>query len=508
MNRILQFFYETTMYRLMMYFMVVLLGWAILASAFGVLSYSAWDIFLQTMLFVVLCQGFNTIITRFLGIKPNPESSIITGLILSAIMGPLSLQEEWLWIVVASAAAIASKYILVTRSSHIFNPAAFGAVAVGLLGYSASWWIGNSVTFPLMLIGGLLIAHKIRRLHLVVTFLLVYTCLLVLDIFLVRGDGLSSVATLLDALFMSSPILFFAFVMLVEPLTSPQTKRKRVYFGAFVGAALFLPQWFLSQVPFSLELALLAGNLFSRIISPDFRQTLILHGKETLSPGIQGFWFEPVRPFPFISGQYLEYTLAHPRADSRGVRRYFTIASAPRDMQILLATRFSKHGSSFKRALREMEKGDEIIASKVAGDFVLPANIKRKLVFIAGGIGITPFRSIARHLLEHDEHRDIVLLYAAREERDLVFRDVFEEARKIGMRNVYILSEAEKVPASWNGKIGRLDATIIKTEVPDAKERTFYISGPEPMVKGIFDLLLDMDIPQKQILRDYFPGYA
>ena len=496
-----------SMYRLMMYFLLAVLGWAIVASAVGLLPYSARDILLQTALLIFLCWGLNEGIARVLKIPANPESPVITALIISAIIGPLSLSTEWSWLLGAAAVAIVSKYVFVLRRSHIFNPAAFGAAAAGLLGFSASWWIGNAVTLPLVLLGGLLIAYKIRRLHLVVSFLIAYTALLVLGMLFVRGGDFSHSGTLFDTVFISSPLLFFSLVMLVEPLTAPQTRTMRIRFGALVGTMAVIPYWFLSA-PLSLELCLLFGNLLFCMMSLDFRQSFTLRKKELLSPELRGFWFEPTKSFSYLPGQYLEYTLAHPHADARGIRRYFTIASAPYEKHILLATRFSEPGSSFKKALGEMEEGDEIVAGKVAGEFVLSVDVKKKLVFIAGGIGSTPFRSVAKDLLEKNEHRDIVLLYAAREEKDLVFRDVFTEAEKIGMKNVYILSEAEKVPPDWVGRTGRLDANMIEEEIPDAKERIFYVSGPEPMVKGISTMLIGMGIPRARILRDYFPGYA
>lgn len=504
------------MYRLMMWFLVVLLGWAVVASATGLLPYDPWAIAAQTVILVAAFRTANEIIARAVGAKQNVESAIITGLILSAVIGPVSLSDEWHWLLIAAAAAIASKYVFAIRKSHIFNPAAFGAVFVGLLGYSASWWIGGAVTLPVVLVGGLLILYKIRRTHLVASFLAVYAILILApallsraEVFVVRGGGFADIPQLLHIIFISSPILFFSFVMLVEPLTSPQARRWRIWFGALIGAVLFIPQWFFSEVSFPLELALLVGNIFARIVSPDFRQAFMLRKKEQLSPDIWGFWFEPVRPFSFIPGQYLEYTLAHPRADARGVRRYFTIASAPEEGRILLATRFAaEKGSTWKKALGEMQEGDEVIASKVAGEFTLPADPKQKVVWIAGGIGVTPYRSMAKHLLEKNERRDIVLLYAARTEPDLVFRDVFESAERIGMRNVYILSDTDRLPTDWKGRTGRLDADMIKAEVPDLTERLFYVSGPEPMVNAISETLQSIGVPERQIRRDYFPGYA
>lgn len=485
------------MYRLMLYFMVLLLAVAAGASALGVLPYNAWDILLSTVAFVGICFAANTLIARLLKIQPNIESSLITGLILAAIVGPLSLPQDWLVLAVTALAAIVSKYLLTLKRSHIFNPAALGVTVSAIaLGEAASWWIGSAVMLPVVLLGGLVMMKKIRRWHLIATFLGVYLGPLALDALVVQGRGLLEIATMLANLMVASPLLFFSFVMLVEPLTAPQTTARRIAFGAVVGLALFLLQRFAISISYSLELSLLAGNAFARIVSPDFRQAFILRRKELSSPAIGSFWFEPARRFAFAPGQFLEYTLAHPRADARGVRRYFTIASSPTEPQMLLTSRFSEGGSTFKRALRTLETGDEIVASKVAGDFVLPSDTAKKLAFIAGGIGVTPFRSIVKYLLDTNQPRDIVLLYGARGEDNLVFRDIFEEAReRFGMRTVYVLSRM-------------INEAVIRNEIPDFKERVFYISGPEAMVQAMAKLLAGMGIPRKQIKRDYFPGYG
>ncbi len=484
------------MYRLMLYFMISLLGMAVGLSAIGVLPYSAGNIFLQTVAFVALCWAVNTLIARVLHIQANIESALITGLILAAIVGPLSLLDQWLVVVVTTLAAIFSKYLFVFKRSHVFNPAAFGAVVSAIvLGHPASWWIGSRALLPVVILGGLLVMQKIRRWHLTASFLGVYLGLLALDAVVVRGRGLSDTAFFLTNLLAVTPLLYFSFVMLIEPLTAPQTNSRRTFFGVLVGLALFSLQRFLSAIPYSLELSLLIGNICTRVISLDFRQSFVLRKKEIVDSVIGNFWFEPARPFVFAPGQFLEYTFAHSHPDARGVRRYYSIASSPTEPRVLLSTKFSQPGSTFKQALLDMKAGDEIIASKVAGDFVLPSDPQQRLAFIAGGIGITPFRSMVKYLLDTNQARDIVLLYGAREEKDLVFRDMFEEAReKFGMRTISVLSKM-------------IDQNIIQKEVPDFTDRLFYVSGPEPMVHGVTKLLAGMKIPRKRIKCDYFPGY-
>jgi ferredoxin-NADP reductase len=433
-----------------------------------------------------------------LGIQANVESSLITGLILAAIVGPLALPRDWLVALVVAVTAMLSKYLFVWQRSHVFNPAAFGVTVSALaLEYPASWWIGSQALLPVIVLGGVLMMAKIRRWHLVLNFLAAYLGLLGLEALFIRGRSLLETATLLQNVGTSASLLFFVFVMLVEPLTAPQTRGRRIIFGAFVGVVLFALQRLLTTLPYTLEVALLIGNILTRVINPDFRQAFVLRRKEAVSAAIRSFWFEPTRRFAFLPGQFLEYTLSHPRPDARGVRRYFSIASSPTENEVLLTARFVEEGSTFKRALRTLSEGEEVMASKVAGDFVLPTRPDEKLAFIAGGIGITPFRSMVKYLLDTQQRRDIVLLYGARGESDLVFRDVFAAAHQaFGLRMVPVLAP------------GMIDENIIRKEIPDFAERTFYISGPEPMVQGISKSLVGLGVSRRRIKRDFFPGYS
>ncbi len=473
------------MYKLMMYFLLVLLGAAAILSAVKILPYNPIAIVGQTVFLVFFCWYINQFLAKLFKTTPNPESPVITALILAAIMGPISLVTSNIVILaLAALAAMASKYLIATKQSHIFNPAAFGAVVVGLLGFPSSWWIGSPALLPIILIGGILVVQKIRRWPLVITFLAVYSGfhLILRDPVLVRLN----------------PALFFlTFVMLIEPLTSPAGKKERLIYGGVVAASLVALHNLAPNLTFPLELALLVGNVYARVVTKDFRQTLKLVRRHDLTPSITEFWFQPIRPANFIPGQFLEYTLPHPKPDSRGIRRWFTIAASPTEGQILITTKFSEKSSSFKQALRKMKIGDEITASKVEGDFVLPANqadSANKLIFVAGGIGITPYRSMIKYLLDKNEKRDIVLLYGAKTEQDFVFKDIFAEAEAKGwLKPIYVTTP--------------LSAELVKEKVPDWHECTIYVSGPEPMVESLEKQLLAISVPDARLKRDYFPGY-
>ena len=144
----------------------------------------------------------------------------------------------------------------------------------------------------------------------------------------------------------------------------------------------------------------MVGNVFSYVVSPKRRVVLKLKRKSKMAPDIVDFVFKSSQKLAFQPGQYMEFTLAHPHPDSRGNRRYFTLASSPTEDVVRLGIRFYQQGSSFKKALYRMDGRTKIVAAQIAGDFTLPADPQQKLVFIAGGIGITPFRSMLKYLLD------------------------------------------------------------------------------------------------------------
>ena len=144
----------------------------------------------------------------------------------------------------------------------------------------------------------------------------------------------------------------------------------------------------------------------------------------------------------------MEWTLEHDRPDSRGKRRYFTLASSPTEPSLRIGVKFAERGSTFKQALTAHAwQGEPIVAAQVAGDFTLPPDPRPKLAFIAGGIGITPFRSMVKYLTDRHEKRDIVLLYANRRAEEILYRHVFAAAqRAFRFRPVYVLSDASSAP--------------------------------------------------------------
>ena len=450
---------RVTMYRLVLYYLIFLVAAAVALSFFGFLPFQPINLLFSLSVLVSVCWIANRTLAKLFNVPANAESLYITAFILALIITPQPPTRYFAagsaFVVWAGVWAMASKYFFAIRRKHIFNPAAFAvALAAFTLNQAASWWVGTAAMLPFVLFGGLLVARKIARFDLVLSFLAA-ACAVTLGPSLAKGAGVLSSA---GQFFADTPILFFAFVMLTEPLTSPPARTPRILYGAMVGL-LFAPFLHFGKVYSTPELALLAGNVISYVMSPKARYLLKLKAKTFLADGIYDFRFTADRRLRFQPGQYLEWTLRHSRPDSRGNRRYFTIASSASEPEVRLGVKFYPDASSFKRSLLAMKPGDEIVASQLAGEFVLPKDKRAKLVFMAGGIGITPFRSMIRDLLDHDERRPIAVFYSNRTAPEIVYTEVLEEARnRLGIETVYTLTDTNGVPPDWQGGTGRVDA--------------------------------------------------
>ena len=491
-----------TMYRLTLYVLSGLVVIAVIEGAVGLLPYTPVAILLSTVLAVATCWGVNELGARLTRAATSVESAYITAFILALILPPIAFgNSSSMWVViVASVVAMGSKYILAIRKKHIFNPAAFGvAVTAFAMGGYANWWVGgNLALLPFVLIGGLAIVRKLRRFDLVLSFFVVALAAII------TTTPSSNVITTGTLVLLHTPLLFFAFVMLTEPLTTPPSRRLRIGYAALTGI-VFAPAFHIGGFYSSPELALLVGNLFSYVVSPKGRTALTLVRTEETSASTRDFIFRPDRPFAFQAGQYLEWTLPHAKPDGRGTRRFFTIASSPTEADIRLGVKFYPKPSSFKQALSALHEGSRLFATQLGGEFILPKDPRKKLVFIAGGIGITPFRSHLQYVLDRNEVRDIVLVYGNRTPSDIAYASVLSEAEKrLHTKVVHVVSDGAE-PGMHSGVI---DAPLIKTEIPDYQERVFYISGPQAMVTGIKSMLLTLGVSRSAIHTDYFVGLA
>ncbi len=496
------------MYKLVLYELIFLVVVASVLGLFNLVPYSPLYIAYSLAIIFAVAWIVNKIFAYFFDAPSNPESTYITALILTLIISPAQTFGDFHFLALAgwaAAWAIASKYIFAIKQKHLFNPAAFGvAVTALVLNMGASWWVGTLWMLPFVVVGGLLVARKIHRLDMVFAF----GGALVLTILALSFKEGSGVFHIIQESLLYAPAVFFGTVMLTEPLTSPPTKFLRIWYAVLVGF-LFAPEVHIGSFYFTPELALLAGNLFVYLVSPKAKLLLSLKDRIKLSPDTYEFVFASDRKLRFEAGQYLEWTLAHAKADGRGIRRYFTIASSPTDPDYRIGVKFYEKSSSFKKKMLSMRRGDLMIASQLAGDFVLPKNKKKKLVFIAGGIGVTPFRSMIEYLLEKKEKRDIVIIYSNRTIADVAYVELLDRAeRELGIETLPVFSNQTPEQLATGEFPSKVDEQLILSMIPDYKERTFYISGPKGMIDAFSGLLAKLGVSRGHIKKDFFPGFA
>jgi ferredoxin-NADP reductase len=230
--------------------------------------------------------------------------------------------------------------------------------------------------------------------------------------------------------------------------------------------------------------------------------------RETIAEGTMAFVFERPAGFAFEAGQFANFTLIDaPETDDEGDMRSFSIASAPYEPELTIATRL--RDTAFKRTLRALEAGSAVELDGPAGEFVLGADRSRTAVFRAGGIGITPFRSIIRQALHERRGQPLVLFYSNRRPEDAAFLDELQALAQPGseVQVVATMAEMEKSQRPWHGRRGFIGEAMLREVLRDLSEPTYYVAGPPAMVLAMVAMLEAAGVAKRSIVADVFAGY-
>ncbi|HWT55865.1 MAG TPA: FAD-dependent oxidoreductase, partial [Candidatus Microsaccharimonas sp.] len=196
--------------------------------------------------------------------------------------------------------------------------------------------------------------------------------------------------------------------------------------------------------------------------------TLKFTGSQPVTGNVVSFSFAPDEPLQWLPGQYMHYVLPHAEADDRGTERWFTNSAAPSEGKVMISTRIdAEHGSSFKRALQNLKPGDTVEADGPEGDFTVDDE-SRNYLFVAGGIGITPFRSMLAQAHTQGKQLHATVLYANRDQ-DVPFKDELEQ---YAVDNPALQIEYFVSPKT-------LDPQQIKQYADKLENPLVYLSGPE-----------------------------
>jgi ferredoxin-NADP reductase len=232
-----------------------------------------------------------------------------------------------------------------------------------------------------------------------------------------------------------------------------------------------------------------------------------LIGRERLGGDVAVFRLEKPEGFQFTAGQWCLLTVpAMGFNDERGLRRPLSIASSPLEKELLFATKLSD--SAFKRTLAEMSPLTAITLEAPRGNLVLPGETATPIVFLAGGIGITPFRSMCRYAADARTGHDVTLFYSSKTPDETPF---LEELQRMPQQNedvsvVITMTRAPEDPAAWTGLRGRLGAETIKEGCTVWEKAVYYIAGPPVMADAMKQTLVTMNVPADRIKVELFAG--
>jgi ferredoxin-NADP reductase len=226
------------------------------------------------------------------------------------------------------------------------------------------------------------------------------------------------------------------------------------------------------------------------------------------TPTIYSFIFKKDPAFQFTAGQFLNIILPHENPDNRGMRRFFSINTSPTEDFLMITTRVIDHGSTFKQKLLSLPIGSEIEIEGVHGRFVLPDG-GQDCIFITGGIGITPVRSMLKFATDKQLPNHLVLLYSNSSPEEVPFHNFLNELKtqNPNLDIVFTVTKPEGSKVPWSGRVGRIDETLVKEKIRDSKNTIFYLCGPPSLVETFYKLLQGIGVEDTSIKRENFTGY-
>ncbi|MGH9786269.1 MAG: ferredoxin--NADP reductase, partial [Terriglobia bacterium] len=223
--------------------------------------------------------------------------------------------------------------------------------------------------------------------------------------------------------------------------------------------------------------------------------------------GTLALYFERPTDFRFKAGQFISVSLIEPlETDAEGNTRSFSIASAPLDTDLMIATRI--RDTAFKRVLRTMAPGTEVALAGPFGSFTLRQN-SQPAVFLAGGIGITPFRSMLLQAVSAKLSRRLFLFYSNRRPEDAAFVEELQEldGKTEEFQFIPTMTDMKKSRRPWDGETGRINPAMLARYVGDLNGPMYYAAGPPGLVAAMQKVLQSAHIKEDDVMTEEFPGY-
>ncbi|HVW71898.1 MAG TPA: FAD-dependent oxidoreductase [Candidatus Paceibacterota bacterium] len=230
-------------------------------------------------------------------------------------------------------------------------------------------------------------------------------------------------------------------------------------------------------------------------------------GTRQVARGTMEFALARPEALVFEAGHTIDLTLVNPpETDVEGNRRTFSILSAPHEPELRIATRI--RDSAFKRVLAAARVGTEVELEGPFGSYTLHENAARPAVFLAGGIGITPFHAMAADAAARNLPHRLILFYSSRRKEDAAYLEELERIAAAHPRFTFVPTLTADDPASdWNGERGRVDAAMLARHIPAGVFPVYYLAGPQRMVLATRDLLAATGVSRDDIRYEEFSGY-
>lgn len=236
--------------------------------------------------------------------------------------------------------------------------------------------------------------------------------------------------------------------------------------------------------------------------------TIALQERTAVADGTESFFFEKPAGFQYQAGQYVALILPKidgAEADAKGLVRSFSLTSAPCESVLSFTMRSGE--SSFKKTCWQLRVGDTVTITDPVGFFVLPpAEDVRPIVFLSGGIGITPVRSMLKQAEYERSERQFTLLYANRFLKDAAFHQDIQKLALKNFRYVTILSQSEDRCAPADDERGYIDQAIIEKYIGDVRGSLYYIVGSPEFTGAMETILAELGVPKEQCKKDPFTG--
>ncbi len=235
---------------------------------------------------------------------------------------------------------------------------------------------------------------------------------------------------------------------------------------------------------------------------------LPLKDRKEIAEGTMEFWFDTTGTnFTFRAGQNGDWFLINPPyTDNEGTKRTFSFTNSPNDKGIVsFATRM--RDSAFKNSLKEIPIGTKLKLDGPYGDFTLHQDTTKPAVFVIGGIGITPVRSIIAYATEQKLPHKIYLFYSNKTPASTAFLADLQGFAEANPNFTFVPTITDAEDPNWPGKHGRITAEMIKESLPDMLTAIYYLSGPEVMVKAMRELLVQAQVSEDNIKTEEFTGY-